>query len=196
MDYVIKIGNSYIGCVNGKYTEVNNIHLAMKGPMHKLTNLVKNCVAPDKRKKCNIVAESTELQNSYKTATKVTNIVTNSTFDEVIAKFKTIDVSGFTKEHSELSQRLSQIDQEITDIQHYIEFHKLNAAEGYKVYKLLQDKLLVRRGIKDDMAKFQILNNAKVSDIFDGTLEKNLEVLANRTYTPRVLKELFTEGKD
>lgn len=196
MDYVIKIGNSFIGCVNGKYTEVDNVHLAIKGPMHKLTNLVKNCVAPDKRKKCNIVAESNEIQNSYKTVAKVTNIVANSTFDEVIAKFKTIDASGFAQEHSELSQRLSQIDQEITDIQHYIEFHKLNAAEGYKVYKLLQDKLLIRRGIKDDMAKFQILNNAKVSDIFDGTLEKNLEVLANRTYTPRVLKELFVEGKD
>lgn len=196
MDYVIKIGNSYIGCVNGKYTEVNDMNLAIKGTMHKLTNLVKNCVAPDKRKKCNIIPESSEIQNSYKTVTKVTNIVTNSTFDEVISKLKALDVTSFTKEQGELSKLLSQIDQEITDIQHYIEFNRLNAAEGYKAYKLLQDKLLVRRGIKNDMMKFQVLTSAKVSDIFDGTLEKNLEVLANRTYTPRVLKELFIEGKD
>lgn len=193
MDYVIKIGNSYIGCVNGKYTEVNDINLAIKGPMHKLTNLVKNCVAPDKRKKCNIIPESTEIQNSYKTVTKVTNIVTNSVFDEVMSTFKTLDldIDSITKEHGELSQRLSQIDHEITDIQHYIEFNKLNAADGYKAYKLLQDKLLVRRGIKDDMTKFQILTSAKVSDIFDGTLDKSLAALSNRTYTPRVLKELF-----
>lgn len=112
-------------------------------------------------------------------------------FDDVISKFKTLDVTSFTKEQGELSQRLSQIDQEITDIQHYIEFNKLNAAEGYKAYKLLQDKLLVRRGIKDDMIKFQVLTSAKVSDIFDGTLDKSLDALSNRTYTPRVLKELF-----
>lgn len=191
MDYVIKIGNNYIGCDNGKYTEVSNVNQAVKGPMHKLNNLIKNCVAPNKRTKCKIIEESSIVQESYKTVTKVTNIVTNSVFDEVMSTLKTLNIVDITKEHGELSQRLSQIDQEITDIQHYIEFNKLNVVEGYKAYKLLQDKLLVRRDIKNDMAKFQVLTSAKVSDVFDGTLEKNLDVLSHKTYTPRVLKELF-----
>ena len=86
---------------------------------------------------------------------------------------------------------MSQIDQEITDIQHYIEFNKFDAAQGYMAYKLLHDKLIKRRAIKDDMAKFQMLCDSKLSDIFDGTFDNKLEELNKRTYHPRVLKELF-----
>lgn len=192
MNYVIKIGANYIGIDgNGRYAEVDNVNQALKAPIHKLNNIIKNCVAPSKRNRCKVISEDIANSNSYKTVTKVTNIVTNSVFDDVIEKFKSLDVTSFTKEQGELPQRLSQIDQEITDIQHYIEFNRLNAAEGYKAYKLLQDKLLIRRGIKNDMTKFQVLTSARVSDIFDGTLDKSLESLSNRTYTPRVLKELF-----
>lgn len=187
MDYVIKIGNSYIGCVNGKYTEVNDINLAIKGPMHKLTNLVKNCVAPDKRKKCSIAEESVEIQKSNKTVTKVTNIVTNSIIDDAILKIKAINMEDFTQ----ASQKLSQIDQEITDIQHYIEFNTFDAAKGYMAYKLLHDKLLKRRIIKDDMVKFQMLFDSKLSDVLNGTLDKKLEESNKKIYYPRVLKELF-----
>lgn len=41
----------------------------------------------------------------------------------------------------ELIHELSVADQKITDIYHYIEFHPLNACQGYKMAKLLQDTL-------------------------------------------------------
>lgn len=201
MEYVIKLGKNYIGCVSGKYTEVQDVNLAVKGPMHKLNNLMQNCVAPDKRKKCKIVSESTiKLPTVDNTAVQHVASVDNQDdkplFDEVIAKLKSLNITGFNTEHSELSKRLSKIDQEITDIQHYIELTNLNVVQGYKAYKLLHEKLIKRRAIKDDMWKFQLLSNVKVSDIFDGTFDKSLAEFNNKTYNPRVLKELFTEGEN
>lgn len=194
MDYVIKIGKNFIGVdSSGRYTEVSDFNKAIKAPIHKATNIINNCVAPSKRKKCKaVLASDVHIKvSASKPKTAEISVTYPSLFDDIIGKIKTVDVENYTKEQSELSQRLSRIDQEISDIQHYIEFNKFNAAEGYMAFKMLQDKLLERRTVKDDFAKFQMLSNAKVSDIFDGTLDKNLKTLEDRTYTPRVLKELF-----
>ena len=192
MDYVIKIGKNYIGVDgSGRYTEVTNLSDATRGPVHKLSNLVNNCVTPTKRSKCKIVAEDAVAVKA-RVVPHATAIAPNHTlFDEVFAQLKTIDGANFDKTQNDIAQQLSEIDKEITDIQHYIEFNKLNAAEGYQAYKMLQDKLLKRRVIKDNHIKFQMLASAKVSDIFDGTLEKNIDALDKRVYTPRVLTDLF-----
>lgn len=192
-DYVIKINNNFIGIDNcGRYTEVSDFNQAIKGPIHKVTNIINNCVAPNKRRWCKaVLAKDVRVKKSVSKLKVEKSSSYSSLFDEVIKSLKAVDVTGYDKDQGELSQKLSHVDQEISDIQHYIEFNTLNAAEGYKAFKMLQDKLQERRVIKDDFLKFQILSNAKVSDIFDGTLDKSLEVLENRTYTPRVLKELF-----
>ena len=192
MEYVIKCGANYIGYdSNGKYVEYNSIANATRGPMHKMQNVINNCIAPNKRSKCKVVEYK---QASIIPVVKIHKPTSSSSrFDSVVEQLKNIDLTGFDVEHTQLSEKLSKIDQEITDIHHYIEFNKLNAAEGYKAFKLLQDKLRERRGIKDDMSKFQMLSSTKVVDIFNGTFDKNIEALSNRTYTPRVLKELFEE---
>ena len=192
MEYVIKCGANYIGCdSNGKYVEYNGIANATRGPMHKMQNVINNCIAPNKRGKCKVVEYK---QASITPVVKVHKPTSSSSrFDSVVEQLRKIDLTGFDEEHTHLSEKLSKIDQEITDIHHYIEFNKLNAAEGYKAFKLLQDKLLERRVIKDDMSKFQMLSTTKVADIFNGTFDKNIEALSNRTYTPRILKELFEE---
>lgn len=196
MDYVITIGKNYIGCDSGgKYTEVSSINQATRGPMHKMQNFVNNCVGPSLRSKCKVV----ELAKAVSVATKpvVSNVATvapvQSVADSIVAELKKIDVSAFEKEGGYLNEKLSQIDKEISDIMHYIEFTKLNAAEGYNAYRLLREKRIERRAIKDDFEKFQVVSNAKISDIFNGALEKKLNDAMNRTYTPRVLTELFEE---
>lgn len=192
MDYVIRIGKNYIGCDNnGKYMETSDINKATKGAMHRLNNILCNSIQPCKRGKCKIVSISSIREESVVTKLDIPIDSEKSSFDDVFGQFKKIDIVSFNKELEILSQKLSTIDQEICDIQHYIEFNKLNAANGYKTYKLLRDKLLKRRVIKNDFYKFQLLKDAKVSDIFDGTLEKKLEASNTKTYTPRVLKELF-----
>ena len=199
MEYVIKCGTNYIGCdSSGKYTEVTNIAQATKGPMHKMQNFVNNCIGPTMRSKCKVVeATAAIIKETGKPIVSHMSAPAsiNSVVDDIIAEFKKIDASIFDAEKDILNKKLSKIDHEITDIQHYIEFNKLNAAEGYKAFKLLQDKLLERRVIKDDFSKLQVLSDSKISDIFNGNLDKSLCALENRTYTPRILKELFKEGK-
>ncbi|MGN0246517.1 MAG: hypothetical protein ACI4DK_11240 [Lachnospiraceae bacterium] len=193
MDYVIKIGKNYIGVdSDGRYTEFEDNARATRGPLHKMSNIVNNSIPPTKRAKCKIIPYTPSMAPTFASTPKhVADVPVNSLFDSVFTELKKVDLTAFNKEQGELSQKLSKIDQEICDIQHYIEFNKLNAAEGYKAFKLLQDKLLERRIIKDDFSKFQMLSAAKVSDIFDGTLDARINELENRTYAPRVLKELF-----
>ena len=66
-------------------------------------------------------------------------------------------VSKLNDRHKELVEQESKYDLQRTDVEHYIEFNagKLNACDGYKAYKLLQDILIKRRKIKDEM---QIIN--------------------------------------
>lgn len=190
MDYVIKIGKNYIGRgTSGKFVEVSDINKAIQAPLHKVNNVLKNCIEPTLRSKCKVIDVNSIAPETFKVVKQ--HSTNSSMFDEVMTKLQEINVSGFNETHDTLSQKLSLIDQEITDIQHYIEFNRLNAAEGYKAFKMLQDRLLQRRVIKNDMVKMQVLSSAKVSDIFDGTLDKNLKEATNRTYRPRVLPELF-----
>ena len=48
----------------------------------------------------------------------------------------------------ELLSQLSKVDQELSDINHYIEFCNLNAAQGYKAYKMIKERRIKRRSIK------------------------------------------------
>lgn len=197
MDYIIQIGKNFV-CIdsNGRYTECSDINKALHVPIHKANNIINNCISPDKRKHCRVLNVNSAVQTKVAPPKPINKTVVatpehKSLFDKVMTSFRAIDVTGFDKEGGELAQKLSHVDQEISDIEHYIEFNKLNAADGYKAFKMLQDKRLERRAIKDDFLKFKILSEANVSDIFDGTLEEKLRELDNRTYTPRVLKELF-----
>ena len=197
MEYVIKIGKNYIGVnKNGAYTEVHKIEDAYKGTTyHKMSNVLNNCVAPDKRKRCKIVeVKFPSVVKTPNVEIKPVNIVestSNSSFDEVVTKLKGLGSFEFQDELDELYKKESLIDQEICDIYHYIEFSTLNAANGYKAYKLLKDALLRRRAIKDEVAKYKMVGDITISGIFDGTLDDKLKAFENRTYTPRVLKHLF-----
>lgn len=90
-----------------------------------------------------------------------------------------------------LSERLSMVDLEICDIQHYIEFFSLDAAKGYKAYRMLKTRLQQRRGIKDEMAKVNILLSGNPVDYSSGKIEKQLIGYERCSYKPRVLTELF-----
>lgn len=95
--------------------------------------------------------------------------------------------------HAELVEEESRYDREKTDVEHYIELNagKLNAFEGYKAYKLLQDILLKRRKVKDEI---QILNVVRdkmaITDDIESINERVSE-LESRSYTPRELHYLF-----
>ena len=89
-----------------------------------------------------------------------------------------------------LSQ-LSKVDQELSDIDHYIEFVNLNAAQGYKAYKMIKDRRIIRRSIKNELEVLNIILGKKISETATDEIHKAINGMDNRKYEPRVLNELF-----
>ena len=89
-----------------------------------------------------------------------------------------------------LSQ-LSKIDQELSDIDHYIEFVNLNAAQGYKAYRMIKDRRIIRRSIKNELDVLNIILGKKISETATDEIQKAIYGMDKRTYEPRVLNELF-----
>lgn len=105
--------------------------------------------------------------------------------------------SDLRQYRTNLNYLLSQVDKEICDIMHYIEFNTLDAANGYKMYKMLRDCRLRRRKIKDDLEKVNMIIPALGSAELLGNLKtclNQMNGLDHRKYTPRVLDDLFEEA--
>ena len=72
----------------------------------------------------------------------------------------------------ELVDKLSIVDKEICDILHYIEFCNLNAAQGYKAYKMLKERRIKRRSIKNELNVLSIILSKKISETATDEIEK------------------------
>ncbi len=96
-----------------------------------------------------------------------------------------------TKRKEELCKELSKVDKELSDINHYIEFCNLNAAQGYKAYKMVKERRIKRRSIKNELAVVDVILEKKISDSLVEEIEKVIHSLNERMYKPRILDELF-----
>lgn len=97
----------------------------------------------------------------------------------------------YIKRKEILSNEHSIIEKEIIDLEHYIEFGKFNACEGYKATAMMQERLKKRRMLKDELFAIGLVisiypNLEKITNA-----EKSINGLDNRLYRPRVLQELF-----
>lgn len=90
-----------------------------------------------------------------------------------------------------LTEMHSRVDQEISDILHYIEFYPFNACEGYKLAKELKTLRLKRRDIKNQLEAISIISNHTCNMLTDGRTNKALCSIETKQYAPRVLTELF-----
>ena len=108
---------------------------------------------------------------------------------------KISDLNGLVSEalhrKDNLLSQLSKIDQELSDIDHYIEFVNLNAAQGYKAYKMIKDRRIIRRSIKNELDVLNIILGKKISETATDEIQKAISGMDKRTYEPRVLNELF-----
>lgn len=95
--------------------------------------------------------------------------------------------------HTELVDEQSKFDRQITDVEHYIEFNagKLNACDGYKAYKLLQDILVQRRKVKDELQMISVVRDRMAFPDDIANINAKVQELESRTYEPRELKYLF-----
>ena len=94
-----------------------------------------------------------------------------------------------------LIEELRTVSAELCDIEHYLEFTSLNASGGYRAYRMLKERLLRRRQIKDELLCISIFLRAEPRNILNGNLTRQIAGLGTREYGPRVLTELF-EDKD
>lgn len=110
----------------------------------------------------------------------------NSSLDEVISAISNIDIRK-----NELSEKLKTVQAKIVDMEHYIEFKNLNASDGWKAYKLLQDLLKERRNYKDQLMILGFIENTKIDPKPLHMLSQRISGLKTRVYAPRALPELF-----
>lgn len=101
-------------------------------------------------------------------------------------------VSKLNCRYQILVEQESKYDRQKTDIEHYIEFNvgKLNARDGYKAYKLLQDVLLERRKVKDEIQMINVVRDRMAAEDI-ANIEGKVKELESRTYEPRELTYLF-----
>ena len=95
-----------------------------------------------------------------------------------------------------LNVELGKCNSEVIDIIHYIEFTNLDACNGYLIFKKLQDVLIQRRILKEQietLKKLTILPALKSS--IDLVSEKiSEEYIDSKNYVPRIDADLFETG--
>lgn len=125
-----------------------------------------------------------------------------ATIEEVASKELDYDILSKADEIAELAEQaegrklylqeeIRKADLEIVDIEHAAEFYELDAARGYKLYRLLHDVRVKRRGLKNELEKINLFLGASIDSKKLGDLRKRIVGLDNKQYTPRINKELF-----
>ena len=213
--YVITNGQgSYITQNNktGKCVGIKNLNSATRfATLAEANNIFKNNISKKLQKSYSVKI----MEEDQKTAEMISEVLdknarrtTHETVKALANKempktqcsdlVKTIsDVSellnGLSQRYTKDCNLLSEVDREIVDIEHYIEFNNFNAAEGYNAYKMLQNALKRRRIIKNDRECLTFIKEAGLQKSKVDALVKGIEKFANedRMYTPRVLNELF-----
>lgn len=92
------------------------------------------------------------------------------------------------------SDQVRVADKAQEDMLHKIEFSNVNVVDGFKLYKALQEIRQRRRQCKDICDMLGIIHRSGVASglmNLQDEMNKHQEHLETRTYTPRILEELF-----
>ena len=91
-----------------------------------------------------------------------------------------------------LEEKLCRVDFIDEDLIHYLGKKRVNASNGFKMTRSMQQTFLKRRSIKNQMELVKQLNyhfNDVIGHIND--ICNTIETLRNQTYKPRILADLF-----
>lgn len=186
MRYIIQCGDGYIGSeTSGIYIYTTDKSIMRIFDSEKKANNVMNTLPKLlKEKGVTILEYHDEKINSQYISVDMDNVkeLINNLSEQFTA------MKG-NKEW--LIDMLSEIDQEISDILHYIEFYSFSACDGYKLAKELKTLRLKRRDIKNQLDAINIITTHSCNMIALGTTNKALCNIDNKQYTPRILKEMF-----
>ena len=119
--------------------------------------------------------------------------IEDSNIESWAENIKQIDTlfGGAENRYSELSSKLSDIDKQVVDVEHYIEFGKFNCYQGWVCFKMLQNLLQQRRQYKNEMEVLQKIKDCKIAPTDIHKLSTSIEDIQNKIYRPRAFPELF-----
>lgn len=185
----------YITNVNNKFTVTGNIKRAsVFTTERKALNVKESLPRTVKRETYYVRKLPTEIEDSM--IEDEDYIVTGhiDRDDEYVNKVKKMlqEISNCEEDlllkEEEYKSRLSELDKELVDIDHWIEFYPVSAYDGYRMTKMRKDRLLERRKIKDSLSEISIIRSIK-----GGETLKNLNGIEEKKYTPRALTNIFRE---
>lgn len=100
---------------------------------------------------------------------------------EVVKQFIDIVVDSADREQ-DLKDALSNVDRQLSDIEHFIEFTDLNARDGFKIYSKMKHLRRYRRDIK---YRLKIIDSINSQNIDPEVLKRMVSYFKNLTYQPR-----------
>lgn len=201
--YIITDGKgSYIhkDSGSGKYVPIKNIKKATRWDnISKANSVLHNCIPKNFRNDYCVLFLNTdkiiEKSNLDSVCNKISSDdATDSNIDNLISQIKSIIevVPNAETRKQELNENLSIIDKKISDIEHYIEFGKFNAYQGWLCFKSLQSLLHKRRNLKNELQVIRLLSKHHLDkESLSDLSEMISNIQNNKIYTPRVLSELF-----
>ena len=86
--------------------------------------------------------------------------------------------------------KLQEVENQIQDVLHAIEFNSYNARDGYKIYKLLHDLRVERRKYKDEQIIADVMKSGFAGSNWE-LVRTRVDDLKDRQYHVRNLEELF-----
>ena len=116
-----------------------------------------------------------------------------SEWQEKISQIQQL-IAGIDTRFDTLVNNLSNVDQEITDVEHYIEFGKFNCYQGWLCFKMLKNLLQQRRHFKNELQVLSKIKECKIQSNSLGSLFHNIKEIQDKVYTPRKFPELFKGG--
>lgn len=103
-----------------------------------------------------------------------------------------------TEYQTKLYGMQSDVDREISDIMHYLEFNNPGTDEMLKASQMLQERRRKRREITDEIEKTNLIRDTVFDRDFEIKIQQALgrmERMKARQYTPRKLTDLFTQNQ-
>lgn len=191
-EYIITNGTKYLWCSrSGDYYLVEEYSAAVRYTYKQARNVLNNEISQSARKRL-YVEMSREKNDS---GPDIERLIEADTGDferwvSSIGNFNSI-VNTLDIIIIDLSFELSEIEQELCDIRHYIEFSKFNAYQGWAAYEMMKASLVKRRKIKDALYIITKIQNRGDRVTASTSARDAIYNLNTRKYNPRKLDYLF-----
>lgn len=186
--YVLTDGKNYIGYdhISGKNIVVSDYEHSVKLKYTKIVTILNDLSEDILQISDWKIVSAAEIEEDLSS-------VKNLDIERVLESDTLFDMGIITlsKRKIYLVLELAKVEREITDIYHAMEFHNYSACNGFKMYKLLQERLLHRRKIKDEIQKIDYIVSGICEEISVNQIMEKIHGMDHRHYQPRALKELF-----